>query len=86
MLEYEVAVRNRLLKMKEQAGRAVHDFFVDEKGDTNLISIVIVLVIVLALAIIFRNNIAALVNGMWDKIAEDAGTATKSKITTQQFN
>ena len=48
MLSLEVKVMNGLWRAKNTVGKAVHDFFVDEEGDTNLISIVLVLVIVLA--------------------------------------
>lgn len=85
MLAYEVRVRNGLWRMKENVKEAVHDFFTDEQGDTNLISIIIVLVIVIALAVVFRKNIANLVNGLWTKIFEDAGTATGGSFETETF-
>lgn len=69
MLKYEIMVMNQLVRWKEQAKTAVHDFFVDENGDTNLISIVLVLVIVVGLAAIFRKNIANIANGMWTNIS-----------------
>lgn len=85
MLAYEVRVKNGLWRMKERVKEAVHDFFTDEQGDTNLISIIIVLVIVLALAIVFRKNIANLVNGLWSKIFSDAGTATGGTFESEAF-
>ncbi len=63
----------------------VHDFFVDEEGDTNLISIVVVLVIVMALAVVFRKNIAEIVTKMWKQIGTDAGSATGTSINTEGF-
>lgn len=86
MLKYEVMAMNGFLKLRERAGEAVHNFFTDEEGDTNFISIIVVLVIVMALAIVFRNNIAAVVNAMWKKITGDAGAATGTTINSQNFS
>lgn len=72
MLDYEVRITNGLWRMKERTKEAVHDFFTTEDGDTNFISIIIVLVIVVALALVFRKNIAKLVKNMWDSIFNDA--------------
>ncbi len=62
--------------MKERA----KDFFSEERGDTNLITIIVVLVIVMALAVVFRQNIASLVNGIWTKIFADGNTATGGNV------
>ena len=86
MLKYEVMAVNGAWRLKERMKEAVHDFFIDEKGDTNLISIVVVLVIVMALAVVFRKNIASLVNSMWQTIFSDAGSATKSTGAAQTFD
>lgn len=40
----------------------------DERGDTNIIAIIIILAIVIALAIIFRNQIMALFNKIWNSL------------------
>lgn len=86
MLKYEVMAMNSLLRMKEQGKETLRRFFEDEEGDTNLISIVVVLVIVMALAAIFRKNIAAIVNVMWREISKDAGSATGTTINASDFN
>ena len=86
MLSLEVKVMNGLWRAKNTVGKAVHDFFVDEEGDTNLISIVLVLVVVLALAVVFRKNIANMVNGMWGKIEGDVNTATGAGFTAEDMN
>ncbi len=85
MLKYEVMAVNSLWRWKEHAKGMVHDFFVDEEGDTNLISIVVVLVIVMALAVVFRKNIAEIVTKMWKQIGTDAGSATGTSINTEGF-
>lgn len=86
MFDLEVMMMNRLWKAKEKMKEGVKDFFTTEDGDTNLISIVIVLVIVLALAVIFRKNIAALVNALWEQIFKDASSATKTSGTPKKFS
>ena len=75
MLSLEVKIMNGLWRTKNAVGKAIHDFFVDEEGDTNLISIVIVLVIVIAMAAIFRTNIGRIVKQMWLDISEDVSGA-----------
>lgn len=85
MLECEVKAMLALRRAKNAVVKGVHDFFVDENGDTNLISIVIVLVIVLGLAVVFRKNIAELVNKMWESIFSDAKNATKTQMNQQKF-
>ncbi len=76
MLKYEVMAVNRVWRLKEGIKEAVRSFFADESGDTNLISIVVVLVIVMALAVVFRKNIADLLTQMWNQIFKDAQGAT----------
>lgn len=78
MLEYEVKAMLALRRAKDAVVKGVHDFFVDERGDTNLITIVVVLVIVLGLAVTFRKNIAELVNKLWEGIFQNASEATKT--------
>ena len=76
MLDFEVRVRNRLWRMSESVREAVKDFFTTEDGDTNFISIIVVLVIVLGLAALFRKNIETLVSGWWTKITNSGNEAT----------
>ncbi len=58
------------------AKRSVKSFLGEERGDTNLITIIVVLVIVMALAVVFRKNIATLANSIWKNIFQQAGQAT----------
>lgn len=85
MLEYEVRAKIALWRMKNEVGEKVKAFFTDESGDTNFISIIVVLVIVLALAVVFRKNIASLVNGMWSQIMGDATKATGGSFETSSM-
>ena len=47
----------------------------DERGETNIIAIIIILAIVIALAIIFRNQIAALFNKIWSSLFDNVDNA-----------
>lgn len=83
MLQYEVMIQTRLWRMKENVKETVHNFFTDEKGDTNMISIVIILVIVIGLAAIFREKIVELVKNIWatiDKDSADFKNSVKDEI------
>ena len=82
MLKYEVMAMNSLLRLKEQGKEALRKFFTDEEGDTNLISIIVVLVIVMALALLFRNNITKIVKAMWGKIETSTGVSNLDKEPT----
>ena len=68
MLDLQVRMMNRALKMKE----AMVEKMTDERGDTNVVSVVIVLVIVVGLAAFFKDKIGGLINGIWDKAANEA--------------
>ena len=50
----------------------VANFFKDEKGEVNIIAIIVILAIALALAVIFRNQIVKLFDQIWDGIWGDA--------------
>lgn len=67
MLDLEVRVMNKLLKMKE--GMAAK--FMDERGDTNIISVIMILVVVIGLATLFNDNIGDLANSIWNNINSD---------------
>ena len=47
----------------------------DERGETNIIAIIIILAIVIALAIIFRNQIMALFNKIWNSLFSNVDNA-----------
>lgn len=76
MLDLEVALYVGAVKAKEM----FKDFLTDEKGDTNFISVIIVLCIVCGLAAVFRKNIAEIVNGIWTSVFKDAKSATGGSV------
>lgn len=55
--------------------RKAKSVFKDERGDTNIIAIIIILAIVIALAIIFRTQIMALFNRIWNGLFENVDNA-----------
>lgn len=46
----------------------IASIFKDEKGEVNIIAIIVILAIALALAVIFRNQIVKLFDQIWGKI------------------
>lgn len=63
--------------LKEKARRA-KKFFMEERGDTTIIAIILVLVVVIALALVFRKNIAELASNIWSKIFTNADVGGQS--------
>lgn len=51
----------------------VSQLWKDEKGDTNIIAIIIILAIVIALAIVFKSQLSALFNKIWSSLFADVG-------------
>lgn len=72
LLKFEVMFQTKLWR----AGEKIKKFMQDEEGDTNIISIIVVLVIVLGLAIVFKDKIKALVETLWASVEGNANKAT----------
>lgn len=53
----------RLCKMKE-------NFLSDERGDTNFVSIMIIIAIILVVAAIFKDQLVAIVNNVMKRVTE----------------
>ena len=73
MLDYEVEVMLAWQRAKVAVKKGVMDFFTNENGDTNMISIVVVLVVVLGLAILFKNKATDFVEKLWGTINQKSG-------------
>lgn len=71
-LEFEVMLQNKLWRASEK----IKDFIMDEEGDTNVISIIVVLAIVLGLAIVFKEKLQTLVETLWTSVSGKATEAT----------
>lgn len=74
MLDYEVKAMLAWQRAKAAAMKGIREFLTDENGDTNMISIVVVLVVVLGLAILFKDKATAFVNKLWQTINQKAGS------------
>ena len=72
MLDYEVRAMLAWQRAKAAAMKGIREFLTDENGDTNMISIVVVLVVVLGLAILFKDKATAFVNKLWGTINSKA--------------
>ena len=57
----------KTLSAKEKALKLLKN----ESGEANIIAIILVLAIVIALAIIFRNQLTALFNKIWNSLFSD---------------
>ena len=55
----------------------VKNFFTDEKGAVDLVTVVVLIGIALALAVIFRQRIGQLLNTLFDTIDQNAESVTK---------
>lgn len=73
MLDYEVRAMLAWQRAKVAVKKGVKDFFTNENGDTNMISIVVVLVVVLGLAILFKGQATSFVTRLWQTINSKAG-------------
>lgn len=63
-----------------KAKEAVKSFFEEERGDSHIIAVILVLVIVVGLALIFRKNIANLLSDLWDNITGTTDTFTPDAV------
>lgn len=58
--------------LKDRMADSVHDFLVDERGDVNIVSIVVLIGIAIVLAVIFRERIETLIGSLFDTIDQSA--------------
>ncbi len=62
---------NKLYFKAMMAKEGVKKLWKNEKGDTNIIAIIIILAIVIALAIVFKSQLSALFNKIWSGLFAD---------------
>lgn len=48
----------------------VEDFLTDEEGDTNMVSMIVLIVIVIALAAIFKDGLEKAIRAVFDKLTD----------------
>lgn len=66
---------NTLMNLLALAKMEISDFFQEEDGDVNIVSIVVLIGIAVLLALIFRGAIENLIKGMFNTIEGNAGNA-----------
>ena len=65
-----------------RAKEAFESFLEEERGDSHIIAVILVLVVVVGLAVLFRQKISDIVTELWNKITSalgDYGTEIKEK-------
>ncbi len=63
----------KALSAKEKLGKAIKS----ERGDTNIIALVLILAVVIALVVIFRKYLGQLFETIWGKMTGDVSEALK---------
>lgn len=69
-------LQNFLIAKYVAAKMKAEGFFKSEKGEANIISVILVLAIVIALVVIFKENISKMVGKIWTNIGNDFAKAT----------
>lgn len=70
-------LQNFLIAKYVAAKMKAESFFKSEKGEANIIAVILVLAIVIALVVIFRENISKMVEKIWTSIGTDFAEANK---------
>lgn len=65
-----------LYKANLVMNNVVKSFIFNEKGEINIISMVLIIIVVIALVAIFETQMTGIVNAMFDKIRTSMGLAT----------
>lgn len=52
-----------------KAKEAVKSFFEEERGDSHIVAVILVLVVVIGLAVYFKDSIGSLITTLWGKIS-----------------
>lgn len=68
--------RNFLIAKYVEAKMKMEGFLKNEKGEANIIAVILVLAIVIALVVIFRKSITNMVNEIWSEISGNMKDAT----------
>lgn len=68
--------RNFLIAKYVEAKTKMDSFLKSEKGEANIIAVILILAIVIALVVIFRESITKMVNEIWLEISGSMDNAT----------
>ena len=72
----------RAMLESKRLKKEIRSFFTNEDGAVDFVAIAIILVITVTLAIIFRNKISELFNGIWRGISNQDGTDPNTWTST----
>ena len=78
--------QNFLIAKYVEAKMKMDSFLKNEKGEANIIAVILVLAIVIALVVIFRKSITKMVNGIWKEISDNFGSATGGTEGMSEFS
>lgn len=70
-------LQNFLIAKYVAAKMKAESFFKSEKGEANIIAVILVLAIVIALVVVFRSSIETMVNKIWGSISGNLDSAVK---------
>lgn len=65
----------KMMLTKAWLGNKVSNFMSDERGDVNVVSIVVLIGVAIVLALLFRKGIAKILNSLLNSIASKANSA-----------
>lgn len=71
-------LQNFLIAKYVAAKMKAEGFLKSEKGEANIIAVILVLAIVIALVVVFRKNIETMVNKIWDSISGNLDNAVQT--------
>ena len=70
-------MRNFLLKKYVQGKMALENVLRDEKGEVNIIAIILIIIVVIALVVVFRGEIEKLIGKLFERINSDVSNIGK---------
>lgn len=71
---------NFLIAKYVEAKMKMDSFLKNEKGEANIIAVILVLAIVIAIVVIFRKSITEMVNKLWQNINTSFNDATANDL------
>lgn len=63
-------IDEKMIEAQVKLAKMAEGFLSEERGDTNFVSIMIIIVIVLAVAAIFRDQLISVVNNVMDQLID----------------
>lgn len=67
----------KLDKMYLKAKQMVTNFFYDEQGDVNIVSMIVLMGVAVILALVFKNKLTTIIGKLTDSVSDQADKAIK---------